>query len=91
MQAAHNHGAGAEWFERLPVERKRGVQRTFGGGDPIAGRHAVRHEAADKTRLGSGGSLGQSRRGWDHHVQERERERRAGAAQDSSAGQVFFR
>ena len=61
MQAAHDHGLFTERLQRLPVEGKRGVQRAFFVGNPIAGRHAVRHKAADKARLRGGRGLRQRR------------------------------
>ena len=78
-------------FERFPVEGQRGVERAFRGGDPVAGRHAVRHKAADKPGLRGGRGLRQRRRGRNHRIQKRQRQRRAAATQNRPAGNVLFR
>jgi len=59
VQAAHDHRLIHERFQRLPIERKRRSQFAFGAGHPIAGRHPMGNEAADKSGLGCGRGLRQ--------------------------------
>ena len=77
MQAAQNHGAGSRNGSsgfQLKGSAASSVPSVLG--DPIAGSHAVRHEAADKAGLRRGRRLRQRRRGRNHRIQKRQRQRR---------------
>ena len=57
----------------------------FGLRLPVAGRHPVRKEDADKPRLRRDGRLRHRRR---HRVEHRQRQRHAGAAQEQLAARM---
>ena len=89
VKAAQDHRLFPERFERLEDRRHREAGSHLVR-HPVARRHAVRHEGGDEARLRGGGGLRQKRRGRHHRVEQRQRERHAGAAQERPPGNVLL-
>src|SRR5439155_14980166 len=89
MEAAQDRYLIPIRFKRLEVERKVEAA-TFLVGDPVAGRHAVAYEAAEKSRLRIGGGLSQCGCSRRHRFEKRQSERRAGPTQDSTTRNVLL-
>src|SRR6185369_7624754 len=69
MQTAHDRGLITEWLERFPAERICEVL-TYFVWNPIAGCHAVRNKASDKSWFGSSGRLGRCGGRGDHRFKK---------------------
>ncbi len=91
-QAAHDRGLVLDLGQRLRDDRQGVRQRAFHLRLPVARRHAVRIEDADKARLClPGGRLRGGRRGWNHCLEHGQRERGARTLQERSTLDVLLR
>ena len=90
VKAAQDHRLLPVRFERLEDRRHLEAGSHFVR-HPVSRRHAVGNKRGDEPRLRRGGRLRQKRRGRHHRVQQRQGERRAGAAQERPPGKVLLR
>ena len=88
--AAQDDGLVLDVLERLQDVRQLVGQRTLLLRLPVAGRHSVREEDAHEAALRSGGGLRERRGRRNHRLEQRQRQRHAGAAEKRPAPNVFF-